>query len=242
MSISRLFYLISTYAHNKLIVRIVCGIAVIILGGLVSWYGIVPRYRPALMPGEVYGIDVSSHQGMIDWTKVARDHISFVYVKASEGSGTNDPMFKEYSRGAQQAGMQTGAYHYFSLCSPGKSQAANFLSMANLNGDVLPPALDLEFSPYCNAKPKRDTVIKEINAYLAEVNAQSGKQAILYVGAQFEKTYHVTDAFKGYKYWHLKYVLREDGAKSHIWQAGNFYHVNGVQGGVDLNLSKITGL
>jgi hypothetical protein len=54
-----------------------------LLAGLVSawWFLWLPNWRPPLREGERYGIDVSAHQGTIDWERVARDGIMFAYVK-----------------------------------------------------------------------------------------------------------------------------------------------------------------
>jgi lysozyme len=58
-----------------------------------GWYGWLPRYRPDLREGESYGVDVSSHQGTIDWDRVAADDIEFAYVKATEGGDLVDARF-----------------------------------------------------------------------------------------------------------------------------------------------------
>jgi lysozyme len=79
-------------------------------------------YRPALLPGERYGIDVSHHQGVIDWERVANDGISFAYMKATEGNEFVDERFADNWRGAANAGLDRGAYHYFPLCSPGAAR------------------------------------------------------------------------------------------------------------------------
>jgi len=41
------------------------------------WWVALPQYRPGLRAGERYGVDVSSHQGEIDWQRVADDDIDF---------------------------------------------------------------------------------------------------------------------------------------------------------------------
>lgn len=60
------------------------------------------------------GIDVSSHQGSIDWDAVARalGHRGFVFVKVTEGVGFVDKRFRENVRGAADAGLFVGAYHF----------------------------------------------------------------------------------------------------------------------------------
>lgn len=61
------------------IVALGIGAAVVLAAAL--WFLFVPNWRPPLHDGERYGIDVSNHQGRIDWDLVAADDIEFAYIK-----------------------------------------------------------------------------------------------------------------------------------------------------------------
>ncbi len=61
----------------------------------------------------IYGIDVSHHQEFIDWGMVKKAGARFAFIKASEGVGFTDPMFEENIRGAVEAGVLPGSYHFF---------------------------------------------------------------------------------------------------------------------------------
>lgn len=213
----------------------------LLLAALVGWLFVLPEYRPALRSGEVYGIDVSSHQKPLDWRKVYDDDIRFVYVKATEGSSWQDPMFRGHIQGARDAGLRAGAYHYFSLCSPGKTQAANFLRTAAHDDRMLEPVLDLEHSPHCGQRPGREQVYKEIDAYIGSVEATTGKDVMLYVGDDFDRDYGIRQRYADAEYWQLRYLRRP--ADSHrIWQVGNFFAVDGAPGKVDLNVGRVEEL
>lgn len=67
-----------------------------------------PHYRPPLRDGETYGLDVSSHQGTIDWPAVSRDGISAAYVKASEGGTWRDSHFATNWQGARRGAARRG--------------------------------------------------------------------------------------------------------------------------------------
>lgn len=205
-------------------------------------YMVLPHYRPELEKGEVYGIDVSSHQKPLDWAKVAADDISFVYVKATEGSGHTDSRFKNHWNGATKAGLRSGAYHYFSLCSPGKSQAKNFLEAMPNDTDMLPPALDLEFSPFCHKELSLDQVRKEIDDFLEIVATETKQTPILYVGDDFDKRYQIKGHYEGYTYWQLRYLKRPTDPRDYIWQVGGFFSIEGAEGGIDLNVGRIDEL
>ena len=64
------------------------------------------------------GIDVSKHQGNIDWTKVAADGVEFAFIRVglrgygTEGKLVEDEYFEQNVKGALQAGIKVGVYFY----------------------------------------------------------------------------------------------------------------------------------
>ena len=64
------------------------------------------------------GIDVSKHQGNIDWTKVAADGVEFAFIRVglrgygTEGKLVEDEYFEQNVKGALQAGIKVGVYVY----------------------------------------------------------------------------------------------------------------------------------
>ncbi len=97
----------------------------------------------------VHGIDVSKYQEVIDWQSVknmqVQDvHISFVFVKATEGLGNEDQMFSRNWKKIREVGLIRGAYHYFLATKSGKAQAENFINSVTLLPGDLPPVLDIE--------------------------------------------------------------------------------------------------
>ncbi len=173
----------------------------LVAGGLVvAWKIWAPSYRPSLLPGERYGIDVSAYQGNVNWKQVAASGISFVYIKATEGSSFLDPDFAEDRTAAESAGLEVGAYHFFSLCSSGRAQAAAFLRAVGPRKLQLPPAVDLEPSTFCSARPSAADVRAQLAAFLAAVEPEEGR-AVLYVSGDFEAAYPVERWFSRKLWW-----------------------------------------
>lgn len=114
-------------------------VAAIVLSA-VGWFLVVPNWRPPLRDGESYGIDVAADQGDIDWRSVAEDNIAFAYIKATEGGDFVDQRFERNWRGTADAGLVRGAYHFFTLCTPGVDQARHFLNVVHADADAPPPA------------------------------------------------------------------------------------------------------
>ena len=97
------------------------------------------------------GIDVSSHQGPVDWASVA-PHLDFVYAKATEGTYYQNADFTNQYEGPYDYGVIRGAYHFaIPSNSSGTAQADYFVAHGggwSADGLTLPGALDIEYNPY----------------------------------------------------------------------------------------------
>jgi lysozyme len=209
------------------------GIAVLALACAAGGYLFLAHWRPSLEPGERYGIDVSNHQGVIDWDAVAGDGISFAYVKATEGRDWVDKRFAANWTGAGAAGIERGAYHFFSLCTDGAAQARHFLDVAAPDPHALAPALDLEeLDGDCAPDPA--AVADEVAEFVELVEDAWDREMVLYVLADWEDAYPVRlDRPR----WHRDFVFRPDFGW-HIWQLHGFADVDGVDTRVDINVMR----
>jgi lysozyme len=215
---------------------LVLGIVILVLavGAAGIWYVFLPYWRPSLEPGERFGIDVSNHQGVVDWEAVAGDGISFAYVKATEGGDWVDKQFAANWAGTGKAGLDRGVYHFFSLCTDGTSQAEHFLRVAKPDPRALAPAVDLETAGNCAKRPDQKTVAKELKTFVDLVEDAWERPMVLYVGADWEGVYPVRlDRPR----WHRDLVFRPDFGW-HIWQIHGFADVEGVATRVDLNIMR----
>jgi len=211
-------------------------LAVVGAVGLAGWYVWLPGYRPALDPGEIYGIDVSDHQGQVNWRAVARSDMSFVFIKATEGSTYVDPDFASDLAHARSAGLLVGAYHFFTLCSPGASQAANFLKIAPPGSTALQPAVDLELSGNCSARPSPSEVQSQLSVFVNRVELATRQRVVFYIGDSFEQRYPVP-GIKNRLLWKRSILARPSGSWA-IWQVDGLAHVEGITGRVDLDVMK----
>jgi lysozyme len=187
--------------------------------------------------GERYGVDVSAHQGSIDWRRVAGDGIAFAYVKATEGGDLTDQRFGENWRGVAEVGLDRGAYHFFTLCALGADQARHFLAVAPPDPNALPPAVDLELAGNCSGRPSRSTMDRDLDEFLGMVEEAWGRQAVLYVGDAFEAEYHVRERLVR-PWWVRRFLLRPSVGGWLIWQLHGYARIEGIHGGVDLDVMR----
>jgi lysozyme len=221
---------------SRFVVFIAGAIGLLIAMSAFAWLVWLPRFRPTLGPGERAGIDVSSHQGRIDWPRVRRAGMSFAYIKATEGADFVDPAFHRNWVGAGSSGLDRGAYHFFTLCTPGADQAANFLRVVPDDPGMLPPAVDLELAGNCGARPPEESVRQELEAFVRAVEARTGERILLYIGSDFEARYPV-GSWLGGPLW-VRRLLRHPEGDWAVWQVGGFARVDGIDGRVDLDVMR----
>ena len=218
---------------------IAIGMVTVVIGvGIVVWSVVLPHRRPGLEPGERYGVDVSNHQKAIDWDRVAADDIAFAYVKATEGGDFVDQHFQDNWDGAARAGLDRGAYHFFTLCRPGADQAENFLRVVPRDDGALPAAVDLEFGGNCAGRPDRAALLRELTAFIEPVEDALGREVVLYVMDDFEEAYRIRSAVRR-PLW-ARALTRPDDDWS-IWQFTGTGAVEGIDGDVDLNVARNLG-
>jgi lysozyme len=104
----------------------------------------------------------------------------------------------------------------------------------------LPPAVDLEFGGNCSARPTRGTLLRELATFLRLVEARSGKPALLYLTAEFDDAYHVSQAIDR-PLWLRRIYLEPDfgGRPWTLWQASNMRRLRGIDGRVDWNAARL---
>lgn len=204
--------------------------------------GIIRFNYPSRDRFPIQGIDVSRHQGTIDWQAVAATKlVQFAYIKATEGGDFQDAAFAENWRKSKQAGIARGAYHFFTFCRPGKDQAQNFLATVPVEANTLPIAIDLEFGGNCGTRPSPKALIAELNDFLSEVRKTYPKTPIFYVTSEFYDRYIKLNLrqFPAHRLW-LRNIFHEPSQQRcalwTLWQYAHRGRVEGIAGPVDLNV------
>lgn len=141
---------------------------------------------PIPLPKYSLGLDVSNHQGVIDWPLVARCGPQFAVIKATESTDYTDPYFTANWQGAKNNGLVRGAYCFGRPSKgSGHADAHYFLSVVNTSlggieqGDFL--VLDLE-DP--NVAANADLLAYAVD-WCATVKAAVGFNPMLYSGAYY---------------------------------------------------------
>ena len=212
------------------------GLAAVVLvtASVVAGYLYFQTFSPDRRKYPVRGLDVSHHQGEVDWGRVAADDVSFVILKATEGGDHVDRRFAANLKEARDAGLVVGAYHFFTFCRSGADQAKNFIATVPRDGPLLPPVVDIEFGGNCPSRPSVAELRAELDDFLVPVEQAFGKPAIVYLIGEASDQY--ADAVPKRMRW-LRSLVSHPGHEDWVyWQYHNRGRVDGIEGDVDLNV------
>jgi lysozyme len=189
----------------------------------------------------IHGIDISHHQGTIDWNKLKSNGLidgnplRFVFIKATEGSSRVDPNFEENFSQAYEYGFIRGVYHFWSNQSSARAQAYHFLNNVRLLDGDLPPVLDIEHKP-------KDVSIEDFQmdvlTWLHIVEDKYHVKPIIYTYYKFREKYLNAPVFDDYPYWIAHYYIDKMEYKGNwrFWQHTDTGQLPGINGNVDLNV------
>jgi len=189
---------------------------------------------------KIHGIDVSSYQGKIDWQRVKNMrqdsvHISFAFIKATEGVLLVDPYFQRNWREGQKAGIACGAYHYFRPKLSGKWQARFFLQNVKMQKGNLPMVVDIEELDGVQPAKMRE----RLKDFLSQIEIKTKVKPIIYSGLSFYQDY-LLSYFDDYTLWIAHYYQPQLIVGSTInwkfWQHSDKAKVNGINYVVDFDV------
>ena len=202
------------------------------------------------------GIDVSEHQGKIDWAKVKADGVTFAIIRCGYGSdytSQDDDYFLENVRGAQANGIPFGVYLYsYATKATGaapsaQSEAAHVLRQLKAAGLspsklALPVFYDLEEDAQWELSASRVGTLAE--AFCSVLSSQGYKVGI-YANQNWWKNKLTDPVFErsGWAKWVAQYYKKDKGTSpagisdQQYWQFTDCGKVNGIPGYVDVNFS-----
>lgn len=180
------------------------------------------------------GIDVSHHQGKIDWQSVKEsDRVHFAFVKVTESVNYIDPQSTTNAKALRELDIPFGNYHFFHPNRDPERQAKFFLK--NISKPViLPPVLDVEIVQSASPTELRNGVTK----WLVLVEQEIGCTPIIYTDLYFWQTYFA-QGFERYPLWLAEYrphlYIPPTMKRWNMWQKTDSGDVPGIRGSVDLN-------
>lgn len=193
---------------------------------------------------EFKGIDVSKHQGAIDWKKVKSSGVQFAMLRAGYGSdrtSQDDECFLANVAGCEAVSLPWGAYLYSYAMSIGeaKSEAAHLLRLLRGKKPRCPIVIDMEDADGYKAKRggiSRQLATDIVGAVCAELEAAEF-YAMWYANRDWYKNRLYADQLAKYDFWLAHWGVEEPSLPCGIWQYTSDGAVPGIAGRVDCNIA-----
>ena len=198
------------------------------------------------------GIDVSSHNGTINWNSVKADGIDYAVLRAgftgytkSKHSLNNDTLFSEYYKGAVAAELPVGVYWYSQALNENeaRAEAQRVLSVIDGLALELPVFYDYEFagtkdgrldSAWSSGSINKSKMTANARAF-CEVIEAAGYEAAIYSNSSFlTNQLDINSLDNNYKIWLAHFTTQTDySGNYYMWQYTESGSVDGIGGSVD---------
>ncbi len=193
------------------------------------------------------GIDVSKHQGEIDWAQVAADGVEFAFIRVGNrgyGSGAivDDPQFEANIVGASTNGIKVGVYFFSQAITveEAKEEAKYVLDRIAPYKVNCPVVLDVEKVADSEGRMNKISLEQRTEntiAFLEAIEA-AGYKSMLYhnmeMGTLMLDMTQLEDYEKWFAYYNKEIYYPYEFS---VWQYSDKGKVNGIKGDVDLNIS-----
>lgn len=192
------------------------------------------------------GVDVSEHQGYINWDAVAKDGISFAFVRVGNrglttGKLSQDEYFEYNAKAADQAGLQVGAYFFSQETTEEEAREEADFVIERLKGRNItyPVAYDherLADTPGRADDLSPEQMTKNAAAFCARIQ-EAGYTPMIYGSMKDLLRYNLPD-LAHYNIWLAQYNVNAPTFNQYfsIWQYSNTGSVSGINGNVDMNI------
>ena len=202
-----------------------------------------------------FGIDVSTHNGTIDWGKVKQSGVEFAIIRAGfrgygkSGTLVQDTKFVENMKGAISNGIDVGIYFYSQAINAQEAieEVEMILKLIRENGFsksiALPIIIDTEESSGRADQISIDQRTKAVKAFCDRVE-QAGYKSMIYSNKYWLSSKLNMNELSQYDFWLAHYTGTNDPINNpsdykgsyQIWQYSSIGRVDGINGNVDLNI------
>lgn len=192
------------------------------------------------------GVDVSSHQGSIDWQAVADDGIDFAIVRVgnrgyTEGALSVDELFTQNIDGAAAAGLETGVYFFSQALSADEAREEADLVLDELAGRKVDLPIAYDHESVADPAGRANQLTREDLAACARAFCErleaAGYETMVY-GNKQDIARFKGDTLGDRPRWLAEYDVAAPTAQFDftIWQYTNDGSIAGIDTAVDLDI------
>lgn len=191
------------------------------------------------------GVDVSRHQGVIDWDKFLEDeHSDFAIIRAGFGNNNIDAQAVRNVAECERLGIPYGLYWFSYALTPEMARReAEYLSdFVGSHKPSYPLVYDFEYDSVTHAvkngvKISRDFVLNCTEQFCHRLE-ELGFYAMFYCNNDYyQRYYQASKVAEKYDMWYARYAT-SPGRPVTLWQTSESGRVKGIQGKVDLDQTE----
>ena len=205
----------------------------------------VGDYLACTAGSAVLGVDVSSHQGEIDWEQVRDAGMEFAIIRLGYRGYTSGGVYEDDCalanlEGARAAGLKVGAYFYSQALDEGEARREAQFCLDLLAGQMLdlPVVYDWEFAgaDTRSANMTSDALMACTRAFCREVE-EAGYEAMVYFNPHLAENLLRLEELQEYPFWLAMYTDQMTWPYDvEMWQYTATGSVPGIEGDADINL------
>lgn len=188
---------------------------------------------------QISGIDVSEHNGVIDWSAMKANGIKFAIIRSSWGHFTEDLQFRRNVSECDRVGMPYGVYHYSYVSNSTEMQqeAASFLNVCKSCKPSYPCYIDMEDADGWKARNGvSDATNIQTCYYTCNLLEQAGYYAGIYANLDWFTNHINSSQLDRFDKWVAQWANTNTYQKTYgMWQYTSNGSVAGHNGRLDMN-------
>jgi GH25 family lysozyme M1 (1,4-beta-N-acetylmuramidase) len=195
---------------------------------------------------EFFGIDVSEHNGNIDWNKVKAAGVKFAMIRAGYGQNNIDKKFVHNISECNRLGIPCGVYWFsYALSTDAAKREAQYcLAAVKPYKLEYPIAFDFEYDSVSYAQKRGVTITKAIASEIAKAFCREIEKANYYVlnyaNQDYLTRYFDSSVAEKFGVWLAAWNNAAKPARTcQIWQYSSAGKIDGIFGNVDVNKSFV---
>lgn len=178
------------------------------------------------------GIDISAYQKDIDWEEVARDDVSFVFIRCANTNQGIDETFETNAKGALKNGIPIGIYYRSTALTKKQAllEAKYTIQEAKKYHVTYPLVIDVEGYPMSELSKEN---LREIIKVFCEEVKSAGYEPMIYASKDW---FENRIGNLPYRRWVAQYnsECTYNGKRS-FWQCSSKGKIRGIKGNVDID-------
>ena len=196
----------------------------------------------------VLGIDVSSHQGEIDWRQVAASDVEFVMIRlgfrgyGKEGTLNLDKNFLKNLNGAKDAGLKVGVYFFSQAVNAAEAEEEAAFVLEHLAGVKLDYPVVYDWEPVSDKGARTNGLgaqaLTDCAIAFCDAVSYAGYIPMIYYNLPVGYTRYDLSRLTAYDVWFAQYAEQPLMYYDYrIWQYTDSGRVPGISTKVDRNIA-----